>query len=150
MTEPLGIPVNLYYGCNSICNPNTAGPLYGSLCRLGKCCCKCHLTDVQIDHFKIIASSVFDEGGDGDIVVFPTATDYELLASKFHAWLVFTYPGMQWVSKNEYSAKRYVIYCGQESFVFADPNTSKNYFRWSDTFRPPNGYPYTQRMDLAL
>ena len=150
MTKPLGIPVNVYHGCNSGCDPSICGPLYGSLCRGGKCCCKCHLTDNYIKHFQAIVSAVFEEGGDGDIVVFPAVADYELVASKFHAWLVYSYPNMKWVSKNEYSANRYVIYCGQESFVFADPNTMANYCTYKNLKNNPNLYPYTQRMEVAL
>lgn len=146
----MSITTNLYHSCNSLCDAELCGPLHGSVCRAGRCPCKCHLTDRQIQLFQVIASAVFEEGGDGDIVVFPTVNDHELIGSKFHSWLVSNYPEMHWSSTNEYSTKRYIIYNHQEFFVFADISTANKYFHWNDPELSANSYPYTQRMDLAI
>lgn len=121
------IPSHLFHGCQSECsNP---GHLERDKCTDGQCGCKCHLTVNEINIFKSLCDLVFSEGGDGDICICPTVSDYEVLAKRFRSWYMFTYKTNLDIYRSD---EAIVLACNQESFMFISPDTHDKVGPWGD------------------
>jgi hypothetical protein len=137
------IQSHLFHGCTSECGH--PGHLERDKCLDGYCGCKCHLTVHETNVFKTICDLVFCEGGDGDIIICPTVTNFDILAKRFYSWLTFTY---SWPSFQIFrSSEGVVIACGEESFMFLDPSLEDKVGRWGEEGKE---FSCTQFMRLAI